>query len=171
MRAAFANSLIRLGDSAREIEIPVLADVIEWQRIVQLVENAQYYGPLMKSAPELLSDGLKARLEAGLAVAPQVYTAALAACEPAYRTVAAVLDDYDAILTPAATGPAPAGLGSTGSPVFNGLWNYLGMPAVSLPLLEAGGLPVGVQLVGKRRDDGALLRTARWLAAELRPQG
>jgi Asp-tRNA(Asn)/Glu-tRNA(Gln) amidotransferase A subunit family amidase len=125
----------------------------------------------MKSAPELLSDGLKARLEAGLAVAPQVYAAALDACEPAYGAVAAVLDDYDAILTPAATGPAPAGLGATGSPIFNGLWNYLGMPAVSLPLLQARGLPVGVQLVGRRRDDGALLRTARWLEAERRPQG
>ena len=87
----FADRARRLA--LREIEIPVLADVIEWQRIVQLVENAHYYGPLMKSAPELLSDGLKARLEAGLAVAPQVYAAALDACEPAYRTVAAVLDE------------------------------------------------------------------------------
>jgi Asp-tRNA(Asn)/Glu-tRNA(Gln) amidotransferase A subunit family amidase len=49
---------------------------------------------------------------------------------------------------------------------MNGLWTYLGMPAVSLPLLEAKGLPVGVQLVGLRHDDGRLLRTARWLADE-----
>jgi Asp-tRNA(Asn)/Glu-tRNA(Gln) amidotransferase A subunit family amidase len=170
LHAAFAPLVAALGARVAEVDIGVLAEVIEWQRIVQLLENAYYYGPLMKSAPELLSDGLKARLEAGLAVEPPAYAAALAACEPAYRTVAAVLDDYDAILTPAATGPAPHGLGSTGSPVFNGLWNYLGMPAVSLPLLEAGGLPIGVQLVGKRRDDGALLRTARWLEAELLPQ-
>ena len=39
------------------------------------------------------------------------------------------------------------------------------MPAVSLPLLEANGLPLGVQLVAKRRGDAHLLRTARWLAA------
>jgi len=32
-----------------------------------------------------------------------------------------------------------------------------------VPLLEANGLPFGVQLVGMRRDDGRLLRTARWL--------
>lgn len=40
------------------------------------------------------------------------------------------------------------------------------MPAVSLPLLQAGnGLPVGVQLVGRVGDDARLLRTARWLVA------
>jgi Asp-tRNA(Asn)/Glu-tRNA(Gln) amidotransferase A subunit family amidase len=74
---------------------------------------------------------------------------------------------YTAILTPAALGPAPASLESTGSPVMNALWTYLGMPAVSLPLLEVGGMPVGVQLVGPRRTDGELLRTARWLTASV----
>jgi Asp-tRNA(Asn)/Glu-tRNA(Gln) amidotransferase A subunit family amidase len=38
---------------------------------------------------------------------------------------------------------------------------------VSLPLLEADGLPIGVQLLGPRGDDGRLLRSARWLAGHL----
>jgi Asp-tRNA(Asn)/Glu-tRNA(Gln) amidotransferase A subunit family amidase len=34
-----------------------------------------------------------------------------------------------------------------------------------LPLLRAeNGLPMGIQLVGRRGDDARLLRTARWLA-------
>jgi Asp-tRNA(Asn)/Glu-tRNA(Gln) amidotransferase A subunit family amidase len=171
LREAFARLVASLDGCVRQIESDVLADVIEWQRIVQLAENAYYYAPLMRDAPDMLSDGLKARIEAGLKVDVQAYIRALASREGAYNKVARLLRDYDAILTPAATGPAPEGLGSTGSPVFNGLWNYLGMPAVSLPLLEAGGLPIGVQLVGKRRDDGNLLRTARWLDEGLRPQG
>ena len=41
------------------------------------------------------------------------------------------------------------------------------MPAITLPLLTAAnGLPIGVQLVGRRGDDARLLRTARWLAAQ-----
>jgi Asp-tRNA(Asn)/Glu-tRNA(Gln) amidotransferase A subunit family amidase len=38
---------------------------------------------------------------------------------------------------------------------------------VTLPLLEAEGLPIGVQLVGRRGDDGRLLRSARWLVRHL----
>ena len=75
-----------------------------------------------------------------------------------------LFESYDAIITPAAPAEAPAGLGSTGNPAFNGLWTLCGVPAVSLPLLQGPkGLPVGVQLVGRRGDDARLLRTARWL--------
>jgi Asp-tRNA(Asn)/Glu-tRNA(Gln) amidotransferase A subunit family amidase len=171
LHRAFAQLVGTLGDRVQEIEIPGLADLIEWQRIVQLVENAQYYGPLLDKTPELLSDGLKARLQTGRKVDPQTYDHALASREAGYQAVADVLGDYDAILTPAAAGPAPEGFETTGNPVFNGLWTYLGMPAVALPLLEADGLPIGAQLVAKRGDDARLLRTARWLATDLAEPG
>ena len=78
------------------------------------------------------------------------------------------MERYDAILTPAAPGPAPEGLGSTGDPAFCSLWTLCGMPAISLPLIRASsGLPIGVQLVGRRNFDARLLRTARWLTAQL----
>jgi Asp-tRNA(Asn)/Glu-tRNA(Gln) amidotransferase A subunit family amidase len=75
---------------------------------------------------------------------------------------------YDAIVTPATTGQAPRGLGSTGSPTFCTIWTLLGMPAVTLPLLTgAEGMPIGVQLVGRFGDDARLLRTARWLVSTI----
>ena len=78
------------------------------------------------------------------------------------------MERYDAILTPSAPGAAPKGLGSTGDPAFCTLWTLCGMPAVSLPLLQdSGGLPMGVQLVGRRNFDARLLRTARWLAGRV----
>ncbi len=167
MQAAFAGLVERLGDRAVEIDVPVLADVIEWQRIVQLAENALYYGPLLDAAPELISPGLTQRLNEGRAVDAQQYLRAITGREPAYRAVAASMRGFSAILTAAALGPAPEGFASTGSPIMDGLWTYLGMPAVSLPLLDAKGMPVGVQLVGLRHDDARLLRTANWLAAEI----
>jgi Asp-tRNA(Asn)/Glu-tRNA(Gln) amidotransferase A subunit family amidase len=75
---------------------------------------------------------------------------------------------YDAILTPPALGTAPKGLESTGDPAFCVLWTLLGMPAVTLPLMQgANGLPLGVQLVGRRGYDARLLRSARWLEKKL----
>jgi Asp-tRNA(Asn)/Glu-tRNA(Gln) amidotransferase A subunit family amidase len=79
-----------------------------------------------------------------------------------------VFDEFDAILTPATPGEAPRGLASTGNPVFCTIWTYLGVPAVTLPLLRsAAGLPLGVQLVGRRGNDARLLRTAGWLVETL----
>jgi Asp-tRNA(Asn)/Glu-tRNA(Gln) amidotransferase A subunit family amidase len=75
-----------------------------------------------------------------------------------------ILDEYDAIMTPATPGPAPAGLEATGSPVMNTIWTFCGTPALNVPLLQSPeGLPIGVQVVGARDDDARLFRTARWL--------
>lgn len=168
MQEAFAELKECLGERCDEIEIAGLDHVLEWQRIVQLAENAAYYGPLQDKARDQLSDGLNARLDEGAKVPVRDYIAALASREKAYAAFDELFETYTAILTPAAPGPAPLlSEGITGSPIFNGLWTYLGMPAVSAPLLEIDGLPVGVQLVGMRQDDGRLLRTTRWLARHL----
>jgi Asp-tRNA(Asn)/Glu-tRNA(Gln) amidotransferase A subunit family amidase len=61
---------------------------------------------------------------------------------------------------------APAGLSSTGDPLMSTLWSLCGQPALTLPLLRAAhGLPLGVQLIGRRHGDARLLRAARWLEA------
>ena len=72
---------------------------------------------------------------------------------------------FDAVLTPCAPGTAPL-LATTGDPALCTLWTLCGMPAISLPLMSGtNGLPLGVQLVGRRDDDARLLRTARWLVS------
>jgi Asp-tRNA(Asn)/Glu-tRNA(Gln) amidotransferase A subunit family amidase len=75
---------------------------------------------------------------------------------------------FDAVVTPAAPGEAPEGLGSTGDPIFCTLWTFCGVPAITLPLMTGPkGLPIGVQLVGAYGNEARLLRTARWLVAAL----
>jgi Asp-tRNA(Asn)/Glu-tRNA(Gln) amidotransferase A subunit family amidase len=75
-----------------------------------------------------------------------------------------LFERYDALLTPSATGAAPRGLQSTGSPDFNRLWTLLGLPCANVPGFETSdGLPVGVQLVGAFGGDKFLLQTARML--------
>ena len=166
-REAFGELVAELGASVQEVTLPSLVQAIEAQAIVQSAENAAYYGIFRERKPELLSDGLMERLKAGARIAAQDYIRAANMRDLLYASIEDTLRTYSAILTPASLGPAPKGLGSTGDPVMNGLWTYLGVPAVTLPLLEADGLPIGVQLIGMRGDDGRLLRTARWLARHL----
>jgi len=64
------------------------------------------------------------------------------------------------ILTPAAVGPAPLGLASTGDPRMNAPWTALGTPAISIPIPVASGLPLGLQLAADHGQDARLLRTA-----------
>ncbi len=166
-REAFGELVGELGGRVVEVEIPSLTQAMECQRIVQSAENAGYYGLFRERAPELLSEGMTERLKSGARIAAQDYIRAVNMRVPIYDAVEELLTQYSAILTPASLGPAPKGLASTGDPVMNGMWTYLGVPAVTLPLLEAEGMPIGVQLIGARRDDGRLLRSARWLARHL----
>ena len=152
-----------LGAAVEEIDIPALAPVIQHHGNVMGAENAYFYGPLLARNPEAISPGLTERLQIGAKVLGHDYVAGLQAREAMYAAVENVLGGYSALLTLPSCGPAPKGLGSTGNAVFNGMWTLLGVPCVSLPLMQVGGMPCGVQLIGKRRDEGRLLATARWV--------
>jgi Asp-tRNA(Asn)/Glu-tRNA(Gln) amidotransferase A subunit family amidase len=74
------------------------------------------------------------------------------------------ISDYDAVLTFAASGPAPLASEGTGDPIFATLWTLIGAPAYSLPLMTgAKGLAVGVQAIAAPGRDRALTRAAAWL--------
>jgi Asp-tRNA(Asn)/Glu-tRNA(Gln) amidotransferase A subunit family amidase len=115
-----------------------------------------------------LSPRLAQLLDAGLAVGADEYDAARALAETARAGLAQFFGGCDAILTPAAPGEAPLGLGYTGNPVFNRMWTLLGAPCVAVPARWGeSGLPTAVQLVGRIGDDARLLACAALLERAL----
>ncbi len=168
LHEAFGELVEALGDRVVEVDIDlVIQQGLTAARVIQKVELACHFGPVLDSSPGLVSRRLAGDIEEGRALKGVDYAAALAARKTFHAIVDDIFLNHGTILTPAAPGPAPEGLETTGNPVFNAFWTYLGVPAVTLPLLEADGLPIGVQLVGARRDDGRLLRTARLLVEQL----
>ena len=71
--------------------------------------------------------------------------------------------DCDGCLTLAAPGAAPVGIGSTGSPALAVPASLLGTPALSLPVLQAEGLPLGLQFIGFADRDAEAFAACAWL--------
>jgi len=103
-------------------------------------------------------------IERGQQVSDSDYDAALARRDDYNALLGEIYDEYDAILTPATPGPAPAGIEATGSPIMSTIWTFCGTPALNLPVFRsAEGLPFGMQVVGPPNQDARLFRNARWL--------
>ena len=64
---------------------------------------------------------------------------------------------------------APLAPRPTGDPVFNFPSSMLFAPAVSMPLMSVGGMPVGVQVFGQPQQDAEMTAVARWLLGAVLP--
>lgn len=165
----FAELVEALGDRCDEVALPeIFAEGATAHRRIMLAEIAHNLRHYYERGGERLATETRSAIEEGRLLGAVDYLAAQGWRDALYAGLDEVFERYDAIVTPAAPGEAPQGLQSTGSAVFNSLWSLLGVPAVTLPLLTgATGMPIGVQLVGRRNNDGRLLRTARWLVSTL----
>ena len=108
----------------------------------------------------LLSRVMLDRLAEAEAMSLDEYRDALAQREKARATYAELATECDACVTLSAPGAAPVGLESTGDPTFTVPTSYLGIPAISLPVLEDEGLPLGLQLFGFRDGDAEVFAAA-----------
>ena len=170
---AFGELTDVLGEECDSLDLPGQFDkIIEMHRDIMNVDLAKHLAGYYEHGKDKLTDILKGMIEDGRKVTAADYNMALDWRESLNLFLDKLFEDYDAIITPAAAGEAPAGLDATGNPIFNTLWTYLGTPAITLPLMEGpNGLPVGVQLIGQRGDDARLLRTASWLIKRVETSG
>ena len=168
-REAFGELVEHLGAQVEELDLSAAEDAFEWHRVIMDAEMAVNLRREWDTGAAQLSPSLRARLERGRDVRATDYLRAQAAIPSLNESFDELFTQrYDAIITPAASGTAPAGLESTGEPTFNTLWTLCGLPAINLPVMQgANGLPLGVQLVGRLHTDARLLRTARWLVARI----
>ncbi|MFQ5850681.1 MAG: amidase [Candidatus Binatia bacterium] len=78
----------------------------------------------------------------------------------------------DLWVSPAAPGPAPGGISSTGDPAMNLPWTHAGLPTINLPAgLAPNGLPLGLQFAARFMADERLLVWAEALAKRLSRKG
>ncbi|MCV2876454.1 amidase [Rhodobacteraceae bacterium XHP0102] len=164
-KAAFAELIAALGENVFEVALPSVFNSAAAERLrINLAEMARCYHRYGRDGAAVLAPETVDALSQGNRILARDYLAAQDWKPVMNAALSEIFTRCDAILCPAAPGPAPNGLAGTGNGIFNGLWTFCGTPAVTIPILTAqNGLPMGVQLVGRINDDARLLRTAQWL--------
>jgi Asp-tRNA(Asn)/Glu-tRNA(Gln) amidotransferase A subunit family amidase len=165
---AAAQRLQRAGASVADVDVPSWNDLLEAQRVIMHFELARSFADEALRHPESLSTELRDQVAKGRGLTLNAYHEAHARAESARIAVDAVLAKYDFLLTLPTPGEAPKGLSFTGDPLFNSVWTLLYLPCITLPAGRGPQqLPLGVQLVGPRRQDDCLLTWAAWSQSTL----
>jgi len=166
MAAAFQNALAALrtaGASVRPVAISEMLDKLnEATSTVEAYEGARFHEQRFKEYGSRLGE-LVELIQKGLQISVERYNAARRYITECKTRMAEIYKATPVILVPAATGPAPLGLSSTGDPRMNAPWTALGTPAISIPMPISSGLPLGLQLTGEPGQDARLLRAAAHL--------
>lgn len=162
---AFRELVSVIEDRVDIVKLPAsFNDAHEDHRRILEADLAKNFAKEYRGGKGKLSAALREMIERGQKVSAVDYNEAIERTGRLNEELSDLFLEYDAILTPAAPGEAPVGLESTGSPAFCTIWTLCGTPALNLPLLQGPhDMPLGVQLVGEKGDDGRLLRTANWL--------
>lgn len=113
--------------------------------------------------PGMLSDHMRARMEAAEEMTAESYRACLARREVVKARLADLAPIVDGMVTLSQPGIAPVGLASTGNTVFNAPASVSGGPSISLPLMAVDGMPLGFQLMGFAHGDSRAIGIARWM--------
>ena len=121
----------------------------------------------MERVASALSQSARDRVAMGAAMTQAEYAAALARRAEIRKLYAKLAAGCDGLVSVTAPGAAPVGLGSTGNPIFVVPGSMLGVPVVTLPVLQAEGLPLGLQLLGFEGGDAALFALAGGVASIL----
>jgi Asp-tRNA(Asn)/Glu-tRNA(Gln) amidotransferase A subunit family amidase len=164
MANAFRQALSLLRHSGVSIKAVDISEMLkkldEANDVLMFYEGARFHEPRLKEFGSRLDQPLADLIRKGLTIPVERYDEAKRYVSDSRVRMAEIFKSTPVILTPAATGPAPMGLSTTGDPRMNAPWTALGTPAVSIPMPISIGLPLGLQLTADLGQDSRVLQAA-----------
>jgi Asp-tRNA(Asn)/Glu-tRNA(Gln) amidotransferase A subunit family amidase len=144
----------------------IFATLVQAQIDIMLAESAQALSFEYEAHRALCSPRLVKLIEEGNTIDNKRLQSARAVVRQARAALASLFKDVDLLLSPAACGRAPEGLGATGDPIFGRIWSALGNPGLALPwdkpaIGSSSALPLSVLLSGPYGEDQSFLQAAQ----------
>lgn len=170
---AMVKAIARLRASGAVVEEFSLPPIF-WKGVDAMfclleAEGGAVHEEHVKLFPERVTHHIKELVSNGKLRGAMEYLEARALQKTLRKDFTQAIAKYDALLTVPATGAAPEGLSSTGDPIFCALWSFLGVPALTLPVMKNDkGLSLGLQLIAPYQQDATLLRIGKWTEASLK---
>jgi Asp-tRNA(Asn)/Glu-tRNA(Gln) amidotransferase A subunit family amidase len=164
MQGLLASTVDLLADQGAKIEEEVTPlcgeEALVLHKTISEFEGYQSLQRLGLQRLDLLGDRMAEFVRDAAKVSVEEYESALHRRGELLAQLDAQFAGLDAVITVPAAGEAPLA-GDNGDPRFCTRWSLAGVPAVCLPAgFGPNGLPLGIQLVGARRSDAALLQLA-----------
>jgi len=167
---AVVERLAAAGARVSELTLPpAFAEIHAAGQVILEVEAATYHAPTFARYASDYGPGMAEMIRRGLARSGTEYVTANRARLAFREVMIPLLEAHDALLSPAAPGTAPAGLGWTGDASLCAPWSSAGVPSLSLPTgVDAAGLPRALQLVQAPGGLARLLGVATWCEGVVR---
>jgi aspartyl-tRNA(Asn)/glutamyl-tRNA(Gln) amidotransferase subunit A len=165
-----AERLDDAGAAVGEVRFPGDLDLaLAAHQVIQMTEASDLHAGLHQAEPEAYKPRLRAAIEVGRLLPGAAYVRAQRQRAKLRQAVERLLGRFDALLLPTASHVAPDP-STTGDPSYQAIWTMLGMPSISLPSgVNADGMPLAIQLVGRVWNETGLLSAASWCEAALEP--
>lgn len=166
VQASMKQVVDKLSAAGAELEEaslpPSFEEFLYHHRMIMAVEAAEYHRERFPAHREQFGPEFARLLQEGCETDVRDYAAALAHQRLFQFEFGQLLEQFDALICPATTSPAPS-RETTGDPRFNSPWSYAATPTVVLPIgLASDGLPLGMQLIASPWHEAGLFATSSW---------
>ena len=164
-----AELIANAGATVEEVDLGIdFAAGYDAHRVVQQAEMAEWHQPLYEATPDLYQPITLDYMKNGRSFSAIEFIRANNVREQMRDAALTVLEKFDVLMMPTASGPATLGLLNTGDTRFQSPWSFTGLPSIALPTgLTAEGLPTSLQLIASKMDEVGLLSSAQWVEKTL----